>query len=134
MFIRTRKTNRKYGEQSEHHQALESYRDKNGKPKHRVIAAWTGERDLDKAIADYQDWLDCYNKHLANDEAQLQQTSFPRWRSRYVVKEEAKRWRRRIKTLRKELALMKRASRRQKRGKPCNAIQPTTQPTNTNYQ
>ena len=108
MFIRTRKYKLKYGVTSENHQMLESYRDESGKPRHRVLAAWTGPKDLVVAIEEHQARL--------NDLA----TSLKKPPSHWplgVVNDHRRKTIPVYLNARKRMAAMKWASRRQKRGK-----------------
>ena len=123
MFTRTRIVKRQDGTRSECHQLLESYRDEKSKPRHRVIASWTGPKDLVVAIEEHQARL--------NDLA----TSLKKPPSHWplgVVNNHRRETIPVYLNARKRMAAMKWASRRQRRRKPRNTIQKTTQPNSTN--
>ena len=71
MFTRTRHVKRQDGTVSDCHQLLESYRGEDGKPRHRVLASWTGSKDIPEAITEHEAVLADLTAELRKYEAML---------------------------------------------------------------
>ena len=81
MFIRTRtRTSLGYGRRDRrdwpssgagkvttYYQAIESYRDPDGRPRHRVLASWRNDPTVDAAIATCEASLATFRKYLDRD-------------------------------------------------------------------